>query len=193
MNKKHLLALAFVVVVAGVVVAVAAGYTPLFASDDQQGSLIGELHANHLGTKLADFPAQAGRPTAGFYVATLADGSVCISTQSSDGTSSGGCNPATDPLGGKPFEAILASAGGTPAAPGEERIFGLADSSVASIKVELANGALRPIPFLAHDQVLGKYQAFAFRVPPADLARAKAVAIVAYDASGGELARQPTP
>lgn len=194
MTKRHLILVGFIVlVVTAVGVGFAAAQSLLFSSDPS--SQVRELERANLGVEVAQFPPQSGRPDASVYVALLADGSVCVNAAISDKTSwSGGCNPASAPLGDKPFMALFTYDGGpTVATVKEARLHGLVDHSVKNLRAEMSDSSTRQLSLSAHPVVGTPYRVFAHRVSPADLNTGiTPVAVVAYDASGGEISRQPT-
>lgn len=196
MTKNRLVLVASLVVAIAVAgVAIASGRSLLFPTDAQQGAQLQELAANGLGQKAVGFPSQIGRPDLAVYVARLSDGSICVSDAQLNGIASGGaCGPADSPLGGKPFMAVFASAGGaTGASLKEARLYGLADSSVAQLKAEMSDGSTVVLPLFASKSADVPYRVFAYRVSRADLAAGVTpVTVVAHDTAGGEIARQET-
>lgn len=150
---------------------------------------------SELGEKVASFPSQAGRPDAAVHIARSADAGLCVNATGGDRRSwSGGCNPARDPLGGLPFMALFTYDGG-PAAEHvkEARLYGLADKSVRQLSMEMTDGSARPLRLSANPVAGTAYRVFAERVSPNDLRSGiTPTAVVAYDASGAEIGRQPT-
>jgi hypothetical protein len=192
----------FLILIGAVVLAIAIGRVSfvgaqslLFATDQDQGARLRELKERQLGSRVATLPSQGGRPEVGLYVARLADGSICVSSASADKTSAGGgCNSASAPLNGKPFIAIFAYDGGPAVATVEDaRLYGLADRSVEELRLEMSDDSTRQLHLSAHAVAATPYRVFAYRVSHADIrARITPVAVVAYDASGAVIGRQPT-
>lgn len=150
---------------------------------------------DRLGQKIAAFPAQPGRADAAVYLARRADGFMCLNSAAADTASfGGGCNPAGDPLGGKPLMVLFAYDGG-PAVETvtDARLYGLVDHSVKEVTVEMTDGSTRPVRLSANDVGGMPYRVFAERVSMRDLKAAiTPTAVVAYDATGREIARQAT-
>jgi len=75
----------------------------------------------------------------------------------------------------------------------EARLYGLADSTVDRLDTVMSDGSVEPLRMTPNAVAGTPYRAFAARVSPGALkAGVSPVAVVAYDASGAELARQET-
>jgi hypothetical protein len=146
--------------------------------------------------KIADIAAADGKQARGVFAQVTSTGHFCVSEaplQAPRG-GGGGCNPADDPLGGDVLSATLAYEGG-PAIAGvkDARVFGLASADVASVRILMGDGSWRVVELGNADVVSTELQAFGYRFRNFDLKRRVGpTAIVAFDASGAELGRQPT-
>ena len=162
---------------------------------DDPASHVRELDVRQLGEKVAAFPPEAGRPDSGVYVARLGNGSICVNAATATRKSwSGGCNPASAPLGGKPFIVLFTYDGGPAVETVKDaRLFGLADRSVKQLRVEMSDHSSRELRLSPNAVASTPYRVFAHRVSRDDLAAGIApVAVTAFDAAGSALARQPT-
>lgn len=147
-------------------------------------------------TRVADIEAADGIPGRGVYVQLTETGHLCV-WEASSATSrdrGGGCNTVDDPLNGGVLSATLSYDGGP--AMSDVRgatIFGLTAASVARAKVLMDDGTFREIKLKRAKVGSGEFGAFGYRFKKADLRRGIGpIAVVALDAAGGELGRQPT-
>jgi len=147
-------------------------------------------------TRVADIAAGDGFPERGVFVQTTDTGQFCLWDASSEQSlqRGGGCHPADDPLGGSAISASLAYEGG-PAIEGvhDARLIGLASSDVADVRVLMSDGTSREMKLKKAKVDSDTFLAFGYRFKKTDLRSGIGpTAIVAFDASGAELARQPT-
>jgi hypothetical protein len=146
--------------------------------------------------KVADIAAADGHSSRGVFAQETDIGQLCVwdAPSATSLQRGGGCNSVDDPLGGSAVSASLAYDGG----PGIEnvrdaRLIGLADDRVASVVVLMSDGSERAVRLKATKLGAGDFLAFGYRVRKADLrAGIGPVAVIARDADGEELARQPT-
>ncbi len=106
----------------------------------------------------------------------------------------GGCNSVDDPLNGSALSATLSYDGGP--AIGDVKsatLFGLTAPGVARARVLMSDGSSREVKLKKAKVGSDEFQAFGYRFKKADLKRGIGpIAIVAFDANGVELGRQPT-
>lgn len=148
---------------------------------------------------VASFPAAGQAHARALVLQRTPDGYVCL-WDSPDGSVAkglGGCNPASDPLGGRKLMVNLAYDGGPRASTVRDaRLSGLAAAGVASAEVVMSDGSSRPLRLLrpgTRALAGADYAVIAYRVRESDLrAGATPVAVVVRDASGRELDRQTT-
>jgi hypothetical protein len=146
--------------------------------------------------RVADIPAQGDQVARGVFAMLTDGGQLCVWDAPFPGSPQrqGGCNPASDPLGGSALSASLAYEGG-PAVEDvrDARLIGLAGRAVARADVLMSDGTQRTLRLRPAAVGPGDFLAFGFRVSRSDLARGVGpVAVVARDESGTEMARQPT-
>jgi len=146
--------------------------------------------------QLATIPAADGLPGRGVFAQFTSTGHFCLSDAPLDSPQmgGGGCNAADDPLGGTSISASLAYDGG-PAIAGvkDARVIGLASAEVASIDVLMTDGTSRSAKLKKAKVGSDELQVFGYRFKKADLKRGLGpTAIVALDADGVEIGRQPT-
>lgn len=147
-------------------------------------------------THVADIPAGEGASAQGVFVQLTRTGHVCVweAPSASSRQRGGGCNRADDPLNGSALSATLSYDGG----PAVETVkgatlFGLASADVASASVHMSDGGTRAIKLKKAKVGSDEFQAFGYRFKRFDLEKGIGpIAIVAYDASGEEIGRQPT-
>lgn len=146
--------------------------------------------------KLADIPAAEGSPARGVFAQVTSTGLFCLSDApiGSPLKGGGGCNAADDPLGGDSISASLAYDGGPGiASVTDARLIGLASVEVASVLVLMSDGSTRAIKLKTAKVGSDEFQAFGYRFKKSDLRKGIGPsAIVAYDAAGTEIGRQPT-
>ncbi len=147
-------------------------------------------------TRVADIPAAGNLPARGVFVQVTSTGEVCLWDASSANPRGGmgGCDDADDPLGGSRLSASLAYDGGPAAADVKDaRLIGLLDPSVASVSVLMSDGSSRTVKLKSSKIEGNSYGVFGYRFRHSDLAKGIGpVAVVATDASGAEIGRQPT-
>jgi hypothetical protein len=147
-------------------------------------------------TEVADIPAAAGQPERGVFVQVTSTGEVCLwdAASATSRARMGGCDDASDPLGGSKISASLAYDGGpATTAVKDARLIGLVDSSVAKVNVLMSDGSYRAIKLKGSTIQGERYGAFGYRFRHSDLARGIGpVAVVGTDASGAEVDRQAT-
>jgi hypothetical protein len=146
--------------------------------------------------QLADIPAADGLPARGVFAQVTSTGHFCLSDAPVGAplTGGGGCNSADDPLGGSSISASLAYDGG-PAieAVKDARLIGLASADVASVQVLMSDGTSRAIKLKKAKVGSDEFNAFGYRFRKSDLKKGIGpTAIVAFDADGVEIGRQPT-
>ena len=147
-------------------------------------------------TRVADVEAADGAPGLGVYVQVTTTGHLCVweAPSATSRERGGGCNTADDPLNGNALSATLSYDGG-PAISDVDRAsaFGLAAAQVVRIAVLMSDGSTRAIKLRKAKVGSDEFQAFGYRFRKADLKKGIGpTAIVAYDANGVELGRQPT-
>lgn len=147
-------------------------------------------------TEVADIPAAGALQERGVFVQVTSTGEVCLWDAASPTSRGrmGGCDPASDPLGGSKISASLAYDGGPATTDVKDaRLIGLVDPSVAKVGVLMSDGSYRTVK-LKGSTILGKrYGAFGYRFRRSDLGKGIGpVAVIATDASGAEVGRQPT-
>lgn len=145
---------------------------------------------------VAEIEATADSPRRGVYVQRTANGYVCVwdAPSASSQRRQGGCNRAEDPLGGGPISASLAYDGGPSIeSVGDARLTGLASAETASVLVLMSDGTPRRVKLENAKIGSEEFRAFGYRFRKADLKKGIGpTAIVAYDADGNEIGRQPT-
>ena len=147
-------------------------------------------------TKVADIAGSEGAAARGIYVQELDTGHLCVwdAPSAASRERQGGCNSIEEPLGGSALSARLAYEGG-PAIESvrDARLSGLAGSNVASIVVVMTDGSERALRLKEAKLSAGDFVAFGYRFKKADLRKGVGpIAVIAQDADGGEIARQPT-
>jgi hypothetical protein len=192
MSTRKVVVVAAVAIAAAVLVGgvVAAGFDWSRSAEEMKASL-----ARTQPVKVAEIPAADGIAARGVFAQITSTGLFCLTDAPLDAPlgGGGGCNAADDPLGGSAVSASLAYDGG-PAieAVKDARLIGLAAADVASVRMLMSDGSTRVVKL--EKAVVGDHlQVFGYRVRTSDLRKAIGpVAIVAYDAKGGELGRQTT-
>ena len=147
---------------------------------------------------LTQIAARNGKPARGVF-GQLAAGQFCLwdaplASPQQGGSGGGGCNPADDPLGGHLVSASLAYDGG-PAAETvtDARLIGVAEWSVADVEVLTSDGSSRKMHLHAVSVDGRNLWAFGYRFAKGDLVQGVGpTAVLALDAKGAELDRQPT-
>jgi hypothetical protein len=147
-------------------------------------------------TTLVEIPGTDGLPDRGVFAQVTSTGYLCLSDAPlhSPEAGGGGCNPADDPLGGRELSVSLGYDGG-PAIQDvtDARLIGLASSGVASLRVLMSDGSQRKVKLRKAKLGSNEFQAFGVRFRKSDLRKGIGpAAVVAFDASGIEIDRQPT-
>jgi len=146
--------------------------------------------------RVADVEADEGAPALGVYTQLTDTGHVCV-WEAASATSrqrGGGCNTVDDPLNGQPVFFTLSYDGG-PATVDVRgaRVFGLALSAVASVRVLMRDGSWRAVKLKKARVGADEFKAFGYRFRKSDLESGNGpVAVVAFAASGAEIGRQTT-
>jgi hypothetical protein len=146
--------------------------------------------------RIADIAAEDGSPARGVYVQTTRTGHVCVweAPTAMSRQRGGGCNTADDPLNGEPLSFTLSYDGGPAIADVRAAtLFGLAAADVARASVLMSDGTEREIRLRRANISGTDYFAFGHRIRRSDLRKGLGpTAVIARDASGAEVARQPT-
>jgi hypothetical protein len=189
-TRKRLLAVGVGVLLAGALA------SAVVASRFDDGSELQAAIADAPLMRVADIEAADGVRALGVYVQVTESGHVCVweAPSATSRERGGGCNPADDPLNGAVLSATLSYDGGPAvAAVRSASVFGLAAEGVARIGVAMSDGTARAVKLKKAKVGSDELRAFGYRFKNADLKRGVGpVAIVAFDASGQELGRQPT-
>lgn len=185
----------FAVLGIGVVLAGALASVVIASRFDDGSELVASIDEAAL-TRVADVEAADGAPGLGVYVQVTTTGHLCVweAPSATSRERGGGCNTADDPLNGNALSATLSYDGG-PAIFDVDRAsaFGLADAQVVRIAVLMSDGSTRKVKLEKAKVGSDEFQAFGYRFKKADLKKGIGpTAIVAFDASGNELGRQPT-
>jgi hypothetical protein len=146
--------------------------------------------------KVLDLPSAEGAAARAMFVQSTSAGFVCVwdAPSPTSRLRQGQCTSSDDPLGGRAVSASLAYDGG-PAIDGVEdaRLIGLASQEAASVNVLMSDGSARALRLRRTKVGSDAFQAFAYRFKKVDLRNGIGpTAIVAYDAGGAEIGRQPT-
>lgn len=146
--------------------------------------------------RVADIGAAGGSPAHGVFVQPTSAGLLCLwdAAFARALTRQGGCNSADDPLGGRQLFISFAYDGGPAVADVRDaRLVGLASSDVASVELVMSDGTRRTMALRKATVDTREYQAFGYRVNRGDLRKGVTPsAVLALDAFGGEVDRQPT-
>jgi hypothetical protein len=189
-GTRHWLALGIAVLVAGALA------SAVVASRTDDGSdLIAAIDEAPL-TQVATIDAADGAAELGVFVQTAKTGHVCVweAPSATSRERGGGCNTADDPLNGSAISATLSYDGG----PGissvkSATLFGLAAAEVAQVAVLMTDGGSRAVTLKKTKVGSDEFRAFGHRIRKSDLKKGIGpIAIVAFDANGVELGRQPT-
>jgi hypothetical protein len=150
------------------------------------------------GTMLraAEIPATDRLAARGVYLQLTSTGHFCLWDAPSAGSRQrqGGCNPADDPLGGRPLSISLGYDGGPSARTvTDARLIGVAMTEVARVDVQMSDGTRRRVALKETRAGGAEYRAFGYRIRPSDLRTGVGpVAVLAFDSGGREIDRQPT-
>lgn len=147
-------------------------------------------------TQVAEIGAADGLPARGVFAQITSTGHFCLSDApvGSPLMGGGGCNAADDPLGEKVVSVSLAYDGG-PAVETvrDARLIGLASERASSVRVLMSDDTWRAVKLKKAKIAADEFQAFGYRFKKSDLKKGIGpVAIVAFDANGAEIHRQPT-
>lgn len=179
----------------GIVLAGALASAVVASRIDDGSDLIAAIEEAPL-TQVANIDAADGSGELGVFVQTTETGHLCVweAPSATSRQRGGGCNTADDPLNGSPISATLSYDGG-PATSSVKTatVFGLAAPEVAQVDVLMSDGSSRTVKLKKAKIGSDEFRAFGHRIRKSDLRKGIGpTAIVAYDASGAELARQPT-
>jgi hypothetical protein len=146
--------------------------------------------------KVADIPSVDGKVGRGVFVQTTSSGLLCLVDAPNENSlaGGGGCNRLEDPFGANQVFVSFAYDGG-PAVEDvtDARLIGLVTSQVAAVDVLMSDGTRREMRLWKARVGDDDFQAFGYRFKKADLRRGVApTAVVALDAGGREIDRQPT-
>jgi hypothetical protein len=192
MRTRRLVVAAFVIAASAVLVGgvVGSSFDWSRSSSELEGAL-----ATSQPTRIADIPAADGLPARGVFAQITSTGHFCLTDAPLDSphAGGGGCNMADHPLGGSLVSASLAYDGGPSIeAVRDARIIGLVAAGVASVRVLMTDGSSRDVK-LKKSTVGDELQVFGYRIRKSDLKKGRGpTAVVAFDANGAEIARQPT-
>ncbi len=186
-------------IIASVLVLAAAVFAGGVVASQFRGSDPQALHealTRGEAVQVADIPAARGLAGRGVFVQETDAGQLCLWDAPSAASlqRGGGCNAIDDPLGGSALSASLAYEGG----PGIEnvrdaRLIGLVAEDVATVAVLMSDGSERSVRLKEARLARGEFQAFGYRLERADLRDGIGpVAVIARDADGIEVSRQPT-
>ncbi len=185
-------------VAAGVIVVGALGVSAVVAArggpttpDDLEAAIASEPLM-----KVLDLPSAEGAEARALFVQPTSVGFLCVwdAPSATSRLRQGQCNSSDDPLGGRAISASLAYDGG-PAVEGvtDARLVGLASHEAMSVAVLMSDGSGRALKLKRTKVGADEFQAFAYRFKKVDLRNGVGpTAIVAYDAGGAEIGRQPT-
>jgi hypothetical protein len=192
--KRRISSRGVIVGIAVVVAATLAGRVVAGQFDDGRG-LADAIGKDPL-VRVADVPSGDGVPGRGVFVQLTRTGHLCV-WEAPSVTSlerGGGCNPADDPLGGRPLSFTFSYDGGPAVADvTSATLFGLAAPEVARASVLMSNGTRRELRLKSAEVAAHDLRVFGFRFKKADLRRnVTPIAVVALDAAGQELDRQVT-
>lgn len=183
-------------VVAAIVAGGLAGAVVAAQRDPQDPQEFATAIRDALSVKVADIPSAGGLRERGLFVQKTSSGLFCLwdAASASSLDQKGGCNSAENPLGGRPIFVSFAYEGG-PAVSDvtDARLVGLTAAEVATVHVLMSDGSRRTMTLRKVPDSIGDFRAFGHRFGRGELRRGAApVAVVALDASGTEIDRQPT-
>ena len=146
--------------------------------------------------KVLDLPSAEGAGARSMFVQPTSAGFLCVwdAPSASSKARQGGCNPSDDPLAGRAVSASLAYEGG-PAADSvkDARLIGLATAETEAVHVVMNDGSVRELRVKSARVGVDTFRAFGYRFKTADLKKGLGpTMIVALDAKGAEIGRQPT-
>jgi hypothetical protein len=147
-------------------------------------------------TQVAEVQTDDGSPGHGVFAQLTQAGHLCVfeAPSATSRAHGGACNSVDDPLNGSALSATLSYDGGP--AIGDvtsATLFGLTTPGVVRARVLMSDGSSREVKLRKAKVGSDEFQAFGYRFKKGDLKRGIGpTAIVALDANGVELARQPT-
>jgi len=179
----------------GIVLAGALASAVVASRIDDGSDLVAAIEEAPL-TQVASIDAADSAGELGVFVQTTETGHLCVweAPSATSRQRGGGCNTADDPLNGSAISATLSYDGG-PAISSVKTatVFGLTAPEVAQVDVLMSDGSSRTVKLRKAKIASDEFRAFGHRIRKSDLRKGIGpTAIVAYDASGAELARQPT-
>jgi hypothetical protein len=170
------------------------GATAIFGSSHARSGIspaaVQAALADGKKVEVARYPSAPGLEDRSLFLAQ-ADGFICLwDAVDAAHEGGGGCNFANDPFGGKKMMFSLGWDGGPSlSSVSNGRLGGLVAPDVDRVYLELSDGSRRPIRLTN----ASPYRAFAYRISKADARpESQPVAVVAVDASGRQIDRQPT-
>ena len=146
--------------------------------------------------KVTDLPSADGVEARGLFIQRTSVGYLCVWDAPNEKSKlrQGQCNPTDDLFGDRAVFASLAYEGG-PAieAVKDARLVGVVPAGAAGVAVLMSHASRRELKLKRLSGGTSDIRAFGYRFKKADLKRGIGpTAIVAYDAAGNELGRQPT-
>jgi hypothetical protein len=185
----------FIVAGIGIVAAGACATAVLASRADDGNELISAIDEAAL-MQVAEVEAADGVSGRGVYVQLTKTGHLCVweAPSATSRERGGGCNTVDDPLNGSAVSATLSYEGGpTVSDVRSASVFGLTGPTVARLSALMSDASSRSIKLKRAKVGSDEFQAFGYRFRKSDLRKGIGpVAIVAYDASGVEVGRQPT-
>ena len=179
----------------GIVVAGALASSVVASRIDDGSELIAAIDEAPL-TQVANIDAGDGAAELGVFVQTTETGHLCVweAPSATSRERGGGCNTADDPLNGSAISATLSYDGGPViSSVTTATLFGLAAAEVERAAVLMSDGGSRTIKLKRTRIGSDEFRAFGHRIRKSDLKKGIGpIAIVAFDANGVELGRQPT-
>jgi hypothetical protein len=146
--------------------------------------------------RVADIAGEDGASELGVFTQLTDTGHLCVweAPSAISPQRGGGCNTLDDPLNGRPVSFTLSYDGGPEMADVRRAtVFGVAREDVAGLRVLMSDGSSRTVNLKKAKVGSDDFRAFGYRFKRSDLRKGVGpVAVVAYDAEGAELGRQPT-
>lgn len=182
-------------IVIGIVLAGSLASAVVASRIDDGSELIAAIDEAPL-TRVADVEAADGAPALGVYVQVTETGHLCVweAPSAASRERGGGCNTIDDPLNGGVLSATLSYDGGPATSDVKSgSLFGLAGADVAKVSLRMSDGSVRAIKLKKAKVGSDDFMAFGYRLKKSDLKRGIGpIEVVALDANGAELGRQPT-